>query len=243
MWPQEFLDHSINWLELQAIFHTLEHFRSALKGSPVLLMTDNTTAVACIKNQGTLRSTTLLDLSRQILEFCLEEEITPIAKHLPGYLNILADMESRLDPISTEWGLDIATFGLVWASLGPQDQEGCDLFANRFNAKLKKFVSPFPDPWAQATNALSIPWDHWDSIYLFPPIGLLDEVVARLSTYKGRGVLIAPLFAGAPWFTNLLDRTKEHMSLPPTLILSQETSRGRVYHPNPSIFQLQGWKL
>ena len=84
VWPQEVKDNSINWLELQAIFHALEHFQSKLKGHPVLLMTDNTTAVACLKNQGTLRSTTLLDLSRKILEFCLMEEITPVAKHLPG---------------------------------------------------------------------------------------------------------------------------------------------------------------
>ena len=243
VWPQEYQQHSINWLELQAIFHTLEYFKADLKGSPVLLMTDNTTAVACIKNQGTLKSTTLLDLSRKILEFCLEEEITPVAKHLPGYLNILADMESRLDPISTEWSLDMVVFTVVWSRLGPKDQKGVDILANRFNAKLRRFVSPFPDPWAIATNALSIPWGQWKAIFAFPPIALLDEVIARLNSYKGEGVLIAPLWPAAPWFPNLLKRAREHMSLPSSLTLSQETSRGRVFHPNPSIFQLHGWKL
>ena len=142
-----------------------------------------------------------------------------------------------------EWGLDRETFGGARSSLGPRDREGRDRFANRFKEKLKKLVSLFPVPWARAANALSVPWELWATIFVFPPIGLLDEVIARLSSFKGEGVLIAPLRPGAPWFTNLLDRAKEHMSLPQSLVLSQETSRGRMFHPNPSIFQLQGWKL
>ena len=240
VWPQEMQDQSTNWLELQAIFHSLEHFRSTLQGNPVLIMSDNTTAVACIRNQGTQRSSRLLDLSRKLLEFCQEFSITPVAKHLPGSLNVLADQESRLDPVSTEWSLDSATFQWLQDRCGPFC---CDLFASRFNRQLQAFVSPFPDPLALGCNALSLPWDQWDSIYLFPPIPLLHEVVARLSSFQGRGVLVAPLYAAAAWFPNLLRRARSHSRLPSSLVLSQVTSRGRVFHPNPSIFQLQEWRL
>ena len=240
VWPPEFQAWSMNQLELQAIFHSLEHFCSTLQGNPVLIMTDNSTAVSCIKNQGTLRSVPLLDLSRKLLEFCEDFSIVPVAKHLPGSLNVLADQESRLDPVSTEWSLDPITFKKIWDKHGPF---GCDLFANRFNRQIQNFVSPFPDPLSQGTNALSIPWDQWESIYLYPPIPLLHEVVARLSSYPGRGVLIAPLYAAAAWFPNLLRRSKGHSRLPSSMALSQVTSRGRVFHPNPSIFQLQEWKL
>ena len=206
-------------------------------------MTDNTTAVACIKNQGTLRSLPLLDLSRKILEFCLEEKITPVMKHLPGYLNVLADQESRLFPVSTEWGIDPTTFKMVWNRFAPKGVKACELFATRFNNHLEEFVSPFPDDLAVGTNAFSIPWNKWDAVYLFPPIACMGEVMANLKNYKGGGVLIAPMHTGAPWFTNLLDRAKEHMRLPASHTLSQVTSRGRVFHNNPSRFQLAAWKL
>ena len=88
-------------LELLAIFHSLEHFCSTLQGNPVLIKSDNSTAVACIRNQGTQRSVSLLDLSRKLLEFCEVQDITPIPKHLPEKLNVLADQESRLVPVST----------------------------------------------------------------------------------------------------------------------------------------------
>ena len=240
VWPQECQFCSTNQLEMLAIFHSLEHFRSTLQGNPVLIMSDNTTAVSCIRNQGTLRSLPLLEISRKLLEFCEEFSIIPVPKHLPGRLNVLADQESRLDPISTEWSLDPETFRGIWNRHGPF---ACDLFANRFNTQLENFLSPFPDPLAQGTNALSIAWDQWDTIYLFPPVPLLHEVVARLSSYQGRGVLIAPLFPASAWFPNLLLRSKEHSRLPPSMSLSQETTRGRVFHPNPSILRLQEWKL
>ena len=114
VWPQEVLVHSTNWLELQAIYLSLVHFRASLQGKPVLIMSDNTTAVACIRNQGSQKSAPLLELSRKLLEFCLEFSITPVAKHLPGSLNVLADQESHLDPVSMEWSLDPQTFQTLW---------------------------------------------------------------------------------------------------------------------------------
>ena len=171
------------------------------------------------------------------------EEITPVPKHLPGYLNVLADQESRLSPVSTEWMIDPVIFQLVWGRYTPKRVKGCALFDTRFNNQLENFVSHFPVAQAVAFNALSIIWDRWDAGFLCPPIPRLDEVMSRLMLYKGGGVLIAPMFAGAPWFTNLLGRAKEHMSLPVSLTLSQGTSRGRVFHNNPSRFQLTAWKL
>ena len=144
-------------------------------------MSDNSTAVACIRNQGTQRSVSLLNLSRKLLEFCEAQNITPIPKHLPGKFNVLA--------VQTEWSLDQATFNHLWKRHGPF---GCDLFATRFNRQLESFISPFPDPLAQGINAMSIQWDQWDSIYLFPSIPLLNEVITRLFSFKGKGILIAP---------------------------------------------------
>ena len=133
-------------------------------------------------------------------------------------------------------------FDVVWSRLGPKDQEGVVILATESTPKFNVLSLP-QEPWAETSYALSVPGGQRKAFFAFPPIGLLDEVTARLSSFKGEGVLIAPLWPAAPWFPNLLNRAREHMSLPPSLTLSQETSRGRVFHPNPSIFQLQGWKL
>ena len=130
----------------------MEHFCSTLKGNPVIIMSDNFTVVACIKNQGTQKSVSLLNLRRKLLEFCSAQNITPIPKHLPGKLNVLADQESRLDPIQTEWSLDQSTFNLLWERYGPFD---CDLFATRFNRQLDCFISPSPDSLAQGIQFIT----------------------------------------------------------------------------------------
>ena len=115
----EFLGHSINWLELQAVFQALQHFLSLLRGHSVLILCDNTTAVSCLLHQGTLRSDPLMDLSQQVLEFCHTHSIRPVPKYLPGSLNVMADCGSRLLPVQTEWELDGETFQWLSSLAGP----------------------------------------------------------------------------------------------------------------------------
>ncbi|CAL4240633.1 unnamed protein product, partial [Meganyctiphanes norvegica] len=119
LWPPEFGVHSSNWLELEAIYLSLVEFLQLLKGQDVLIMTDNTTAVSCLRHQGSLRSGPLMSLTITILEFCLLHSITLVPKHLPGGLNVLADRGSRSDPITTEWSLDKETFGWLSSLAGP----------------------------------------------------------------------------------------------------------------------------
>ncbi|CAL4233362.1 unnamed protein product [Meganyctiphanes norvegica] len=101
IWPRLYSDQSSNWLELMAIYLSIQHFLPFLQGEGVLIMSDNTTAVACLLHQGTLRSDSLMCLSQSILEYCLLHSITPVPKHLCGALNMVADQGSRR-VISTE---------------------------------------------------------------------------------------------------------------------------------------------
>ena len=230
----------MNWLELKAIHLSLVEFLPLLQGQAVLLMTDNTTAVSCLRRQGTLRSEPLMSLTRDILELALAHSVTLVPRHLPGRLNVLADQGSRTDPVSTEWSLDGGTFDWLCTKAGPFQ---VDLFATRFNCRLPVFVSPFPDPQASGVNALSIHWDLWDNIYMFPPTPILPEVVARLQDYRGGGVLVAPSHAQSSWYPLLLARARDHFPLPPTICLSQTTALGPVSHPNPFLFALHAWIL
>ena len=205
-----------------------------------MILSDNSTAVSCIRKQGTLRSESLMALSKEILEFCFHHEIILVANHLPGRLNVLADQRSRQAPITTEWSLDLVTFDFLWNSFGPFS---VDLFANRENNKIECFISPFPDPLSSGVNALSLHWDEWSSLYLYPPTPLLGEVVARLQNYQGKGILIAPYYALSGWFPQLLARCPNHLALPEDHSLSQMTIQGLVFHPNPSLFRLHVWIL
>ena len=134
----------------------------------------------------------------------------------------------------------LVTIDYLWNSFGPFS---VDLFANRENNKIDCFISPFPDPLSSGVNALSLHWDEWSSLYLYPPTPLLGEVVARLQNYQGKGILIAPYYALSGWFPQLLARCPDHLALPEDHSLSQMTIQGLLFHQNPSLFRLHVWIL
>ena len=240
VWPPSYAGMSINWLELMAVKNSLQEFVLLLQGQCVLLMSDNTTSVACLRRQGTYRSAELMSLSRSILEFCQLHSITLVPRHLRGDLNTLADLHSRFGPVGSEWSLDRHTFLWLCRLSGPFQ---VDLFATRDNAQLPSFVSPFPDPLAVGADAFSLEWGVWDSIFLFPPVKALHKVVPLLSVFRGRGVLVAPLYSPSSWFPSLLERSPDPVPLPDSLVLSQLSSVGVVFHENPAAFMLHAWRL
>ena len=240
VWPQSYASRSINWLELMAVRLSLEEFLHVVRGRSVLLMSDNTTSIACIQHQGTYRSSDLMALTKDILEFCQLHSITLIPRHISGDLNSLADLHSREGAVGTEWSLDHRTFQWILCHFGPLQ---IDLFANRYNSQLHHFISPFPDPQAVGVDAFSQNWNAWESVYLFPPVKLLHRVVPLLSHFTGKGVLVAPMYSPSSWFPALKERCPDPTPLPDSLALSQMTSQGLVSHPNPVVYKLHAWRL
>ena len=231
---------SMNWLELKAIHLSLLHFLPLLKGRCISLRADNTTALACIRRQGSLRSPELWSLSREILTLAWRSNIRLVPQHLSGVLNVLADKASRDSPVSTEWSLDQESFDSLCVSYGtPQ----VDLMATWENHKLAAYVSPCPDPSACGLDAFSCDWDRWDFIYLFPPFQLLQEVVRRLGAFGGGGFLIAPLWPSALWFLPLVGRCPRRHPLRLGHTLSQYTADGVVYLPEVLRYNLHVWIL
>ena len=66
---------------MQAILLALIHFRQTLRGSAVL-MSDNMSAVACLRKQGSLASLPLMDLTLEFLEFCHSQGIVLVPNRL-----------------------------------------------------------------------------------------------------------------------------------------------------------------
>ena len=239
-WSPDVQHNSMNWKELMAVCLSLRKFRSTLSGKTVRVLSDNTTTVCCLRRQGSLKSEKLHSLTTSILEFCRANKITLVPEHLRGVMNVLADQGSRLKPVSTEWTLDRLSFNRI-AEVFPGLQ--VDLFATRFNAQLETFVSPYPDDQAAGCDAFALDWDRWRSIYLFPPRSVLPQVVQRLQTYKGRGVLLAPYWPSQSWFPILLSRCRsDPIKLPRSHSLSQMTLQGLTW-ADTEFWNLHVWPL
>lgn len=240
-WPANVFHFSMNWKELKAIQLALVDFQFLLRGRTVRLLSDNTTAVSCLRHQGSVKHAHLHSLTTEILVFCRSQSIVLLPEHLKGVLNVLADQGSRLHPIATEWSLDRGTFGWI-CGLAPPFQ--VDLFATRENSQLGHFVSPCPDDLAVGFDAFSLNWNRWTCIYLMPPMNCLAEIALRLQEYRGTGVLVAPYWPSKGWFPLLRQRCRGNpLPLPRDLELTQTTSRGLATHSNPCFWQLHAWPL
>ena len=119
----------------------------------ILLLLDNTTAIAYINNMGGKKGQ-LNNLAKEIWEWCLVRKIWLSASHLPGVDNVDADYESRHFNDRSEWSLNGNTFLKLTEIFGTPD---IDLFASRLNTKCKcyeawqrdpkaAFIDAFPDP-------------------------------------------------------------------------------------------------
>ena len=138
----------------------------------------------------------------RILTWCTRKQVTLKSRHIPGRLNVVADMLSRLGETSqTEWSLLPEVFQTICSGW---HQPLLELFATRFNNKLPLFVPPVPDPLASAVDAHSLPWEDLDA-YAFPLAVILSKVVEKLQDSPcKRIILIAPGWPYMPWFWDLV---------------------------------------
>ena len=102
----------INRLELEAVSRALIHFSNLVTGRRVLVRTDNTTVVAYINKQWGTHSFPLWRQSWLLFQCAIREGVSLQATHLPGILNIRADILSRQGQVQTtfEWQLNPLVF-------------------------------------------------------------------------------------------------------------------------------------
>ena len=195
----------INVLEMQAVIYAVRDFLPHLRSRVVRLMCDNAATVAYIKNEGGMRSHTLMQMTIRLLKWCDSKAITLVPVHLPGVHNIQADSLSRVgQTLTTEWTMAMASLRPVFAKWGePQ----IDLFATFANRRIIKFVSLYPDPRAEWTDAMSMPWDKERGLlYAFPPFKMVPQVLQKIAQSPGvEVILIAQLQLAASWFPELMD--------------------------------------
>ena len=142
----------INVLEMQAVIYAVRDFLPHLRYCVVRLMCDNAVTVAYIKNEGGTRSHTMMQMTIRLLKWCDSKAITLVPVHLPGVSNIQADSLSRVgQTLTTEWTMAMESLRPGFAKWG---EPKIDMFATFANRRLVKFVSPYPDPRVEWTDAL-----------------------------------------------------------------------------------------
>ena len=132
----------------------------------------------------------------------------------PSAPHVVADGLSRLEPLNTEWTLPPEAFSVTLRWAGPLQ---VDLLASLTNYRLPQWVSLFPHPDAVACNCLSVDWNGFASIYAFPPVGLIPNLLPLIRGYRGRLVLVAPWDPQASWLPLLLQQARDHLHLRTTL--------------------------
>ena len=147
------------------------------------------------------------------------------AQHVPGKLNTIADLESRVFNDSSEW------------KIAPQTilpfLKGCeiDLFASRLSAQLPQYVSWRPDPEAVHANALTMDWAPFKG-YAFPPFNLIPAVLNKVSQDKADIILVAPIWPAQSWWPLLLNLLIEHpVLLPSSRHLLRDPADSQRTHP------------
>ena len=197
---------------------------------------------------GGTRSHTLMQMTIRLLKWCDSKAITLVPVHLPGVRNIQADSLSRVgQTLTTEWTMAMESLRPVFAKWGePQ----IDMFATFANRRLVKFVSPYPDPRAEWTDAMSMPWDKERGLlYVFPPFKMVPQVLQKIAQSPGlQVILIALLQPAASWFPELMDLTQEDtvpLFVEGQDLLTQDVCMGggvtETRHFRPS--NLHAWKL
>ena len=193
-WSLDEISDHINILELRAILLGLRSFGD-LSSDHIRIRTDNTTALAYVKNMGGTKSKPCNELSKLIWSWAEARGCWLSVVHIPGVDNVIADLRSRHFLDHLEWELSQDLFLSICRKFGTPD---VDLFASRLNFKLPLYVSWEPDPGSWRTDAFSFSWSDL-FCYCFPPFKLLPVVIKKVLEDNARAVIVAPCWSAHPW--------------------------------------------
>ena len=237
-WPPLCSSFSINHRELLAVLFPVRGFLPSLRGRVVAVFSDNTTALAYLKKQGSTRSSTLNAVAQTVLRLCEVSNIHLLLQFIPGKLNVLAD-SLRSQVIGSEGTLCLEAF----SQLLRQWPATVDLFATAHNHCLPVYFSPMVDPQSAGTYAMLQNWDGLQA-YAFPPFSLISRVLAKV--WQSRGLeltLVAPFWPQHPWFPDLLELlVAVPFSLPRRRDLLRQPHFHH-YHQNLPVLQLTVWRI
>ncbi|KAK5930500.1 hypothetical protein CgunFtcFv8_026728 [Champsocephalus gunnari] len=239
LWSRDLQRAHINYLELLAVCLTLKHFLPFLRRHHVLVRTDNTTTISYINRQGGLRSLQLHMLARKLILWSSGRLLSLRATHVPGVLNLGADLLSRGAPLYADWTLHPRIVSQLWVRYG---RATVDLFASRENAQCQLFFSMRDLNAPLGVDALAHVWPS-GLLYAFPPLALIPQTLARVREQRHTLILIAPHWPAMYWLAEIYQLLcGQPWQLPLHRgILSQ--AGGEIFHPHPERLALWAWPV
>ena len=187
-WSNVEREHLINYLELKAVLLGLQSLCNRVSKCHIKVLTDNTTAVAYLRNMGGTRSILCNDMAREIWLWCKEKQIWLSVSHIPGADNVLADKASRVFDDTTEWKVEATIYEKITERWGRPD---IDMFASRLNYQTLPNVSWGPDPQAMAVDAFTLNWN-FSLIYAFPPFSPIAPVLKKIQEDQAEVIMVVP---------------------------------------------------
>lgn len=202
VWEEHQQTWHSNLKELVAIQSAIELQAKELRGASLLIQSDNTTALAYLRNEGGSKSKKLMSRTRQVLQLIHKLQISATFQHLPGRFNDEADRLSRGKMIP-EWHLLPEATSAIFQTFGHPD---IDLFASKQAHVVQHYVTL--DPWdsvASFHNAFSRQWNY-RLAWIFPPPALIPRVLIHLNKCQGQYIIIAPRWQKSFWRPDIVIR-------------------------------------
>jgi len=230
-WSHSERKHHVNYLEIKAILLGLQSLCAKYKNCAVSVLSDNQTAVTYIRNMGGTHSRECNLITREVILWCKERDLSLIISHIPGKLNVNADRSSRHNlHDDTEWSLDNYNFNNLVDLWGKPD---VDLFATRLNAQLPCYVAWKPDPGAVAIDAFTINWSEYNLIYCFPPFSIIGRVLQKITQSHVKAIVVLPDWPTQFWYPLL-----QKMLLTTPIKIQLEKTSLTLPHDNTKIHPL-----
>ena len=213
VWSTLEKEKHINTKELLGVLRALESLPEEIRNNHLALHNDNKTTVSTLSKLGSNRSAIRQRITSQILQELTKRNCTFEIHHIPGQQMVLADFLSRNSHLMpTELQISPVAFQRMIEELGLEPE--VDLFATKFNAKLKIYHSSIQDPKAIQINTFTTDWSNYTVLYAFPPPNLIHKVLYKWKKEKnGVLILVAPNWPTKNWFSPLQRLTNKRIPL------------------------------
>jgi ribonuclease HI len=200
MWRGRDRGRHINYLELMAVYLSLQRFEGELQGASVLLWEDNTTVVHVLTSR-TSRSPELMHLLRKVWRLLDTAGIQLTVRWIASKDNALADALSRGSPFD-----DLTITDEAWIELdarwGPHT---IDRYATAATARTSAFNSLLPEAGSAGAAALAQDWTGQNN-YVFAPVTELPRVAQLLHERPLlEATLVVPHWPAQAWWQQLAE--------------------------------------
>ncbi|KAA6313246.1 MAG: hypothetical protein EZS28_055788, partial [Streblomastix strix] len=126
-----------------------------------------------------------------------------------GVTNRIPDSLSRL-ATSGDYSLHQEVFEEALRSL--RTRPSIDMFANRKNRKLKRFVSLTLDNWAVGQDCMSLPWKG-ELPYLHPPLPMIQATLNKVREENVAALIVVPNWPSQSWWPSLMELSTNYVNL------------------------------